>query len=91
MVSDDTGIQYRAVLGRVNQQFTYKEVLMMTNNFQAIIGKGGFGTVYLGQLGNTQVAVKLLKTSSSQGYKEFRAEVQVCLSYFHIYDTNKRT
>lgn len=59
-----------------NKQFTYAEVANMTNNFQTPIGKGGFGTVYLGQLKNgNQVAVKLLSASSSQGYKEFQNEV----------------
>ncbi|KAJ0799724.1 putative transferase, protein kinase RLK-Pelle-LRR-I-1 family [Helianthus annuus] len=48
----------------------------MTNNFQTAIGKGGFGTVYLGTLKNgKQVAVKLLSESSSQGYNEFQNEV----------------
>ena len=48
----------------------------MTNNFNNIIGGGGFGKVYLGTLEETQVAVKLLSPSSKQGYKEFRAEVK---------------
>lgn len=58
-----------------NQQFTYSQVLVMTNNFERSIGKGGFGTVYHGYLDGAQVAVKMLSPSSSQGYKEFQAEV----------------
>lgn len=58
-----------------NRQFTYSEVLSMTNNFQRVIGKGGFGTVYHGYDGAAQVAVKMLSPSSIQGYKEFQAEV----------------
>ncbi|KAJ0591493.1 putative transferase, protein kinase RLK-Pelle-LRR-I-1 family [Helianthus annuus] len=59
-----------------NKQFTYAEVANMTNNFQTAIGKGGFGSVYLGTLKNgKQVAVKLLSESSSQGYNEFQNEV----------------
>ncbi|KAM7473218.1 hypothetical protein LguiB_020461 [Lonicera macranthoides] len=57
-----------------NRQFTYSEVLSMTNNFQRVIGKGGFGTVYHGYHGATQVAVKMLSPSSIQGYKEFQSE-----------------
>lgn len=50
----------------------------MTNNFEKILGKGGFGMVYHGTVNGTeQVAVKVLSHSSSQGYKEFKAEVTV--------------
>ena len=62
-----------------NQQYSYSEVVSITNNFKTIIREGGFGKVYLGKLKDeTQVAVKLLSTSSYQGYKEFRAEVRCC-------------
>ncbi|KAK7847506.1 putative lrr receptor-like serine/threonine-protein kinase [Quercus suber] len=59
-----------------NQQYSYSEVVRITDNFNTIIGGGGFGKVYLGTLEETQVAVKLLSPSSNQGYKEFRAEVK---------------
>ncbi len=60
-----------------NRQYSYSEVMRITNNFRTIIGEGGFGKVYLGILEDeTQVAVKLLSPSSKQGYKEFRAEVR---------------
>jgi predicted Ser/Thr protein kinase len=49
---------------------------MITNNFQQVLGKGGFGYVYNGFLENgIQVAVKLRSHSSNQGVKEFLAEV----------------
>ncbi|OMO66430.1 hypothetical protein COLO4_30559 [Corchorus olitorius] len=44
--------------------FTYAEVQWMTNNFERILGKGGFGTVFHGFLEGTQVAVKMLSLSS---------------------------
>lgn len=47
----------------------------MTNNFQVVLGKGGFGVVCQGFLNNQQVAVKVLSQSSTQGYKEFKTEV----------------
>ena len=60
-----------------NHQYSYCEVVAITNNFKTIIGEGGFGKVYLGILTDeTQVAVKLHSSSSKQGNKEFRAEVR---------------
>ena len=59
-----------------DQRYSYSEVVSITNNFKTIIGRGGFGKVYLGKLKDeAQVAVKLLSPSSNQGYKEFQAEV----------------
>lgn len=57
-------------------QFTHEEVLEITKNFQTAIGKGGFGIVYHGYMKDgTQVAVKMLSPSSSQGPREFQTEV----------------
>ncbi|KAM7473296.1 hypothetical protein LguiB_020539 [Lonicera macranthoides] len=66
-----------------NRQFTYSEVLSMTNNFQRVIGKGGFGTVYHGYDGATQVAVKMLSPSSIQGYKELQSEASLLMNIHH--------
>ncbi|KAJ6952640.1 hypothetical protein D5086_033697 [Populus alba] len=67
-----------------NQPFTYTEIVSITNNFQTIIGEGGFGKVYLGNLiDGRQVAVKLLSQSSRQGYKEFLAEVELLIIVHH--------
>ncbi|KAL1220939.1 putative LRR receptor-like serine/threonine-protein kinase [Cardamine amara subsp. amara] len=67
-----------------NRRFTYSEVVTMTNNFQGILGKGGFGIVYHGFVnGGEQVAVKMLSHSSSQGYKQFKAEVELLLRVHH--------
>ncbi|KAL0864378.1 hypothetical protein Bca101_043496 [Brassica carinata] len=64
-------------------RITYPEVLRMTNNFERVLGKGGFGTVYHGNLDDAQVAVKMLSHSSAQGYKEFKAEVELLLRVHH--------
>ncbi|XP_059638955.1 probable LRR receptor-like serine/threonine-protein kinase At1g05700 [Cornus florida] len=66
-----------------NREFTYLEVMSITNNFERIIGKGGFGTVYHGYVGDSQVAVKMLSSSSIQGYKEFQAEAKLLMSVHH--------
>ncbi|KAG6727771.1 hypothetical protein I3842_02G141300 [Carya illinoinensis] len=67
-----------------NRHFTYDEVLRITNNFQTIIGKGGFGTVYHGLLSDgTQVAVKMLSPSSTQGSNEFLTEVELLMRVHH--------
>ncbi|XP_054817623.1 probable LRR receptor-like serine/threonine-protein kinase At2g28960 [Prosopis cineraria] len=47
-------------------------------NFEALIGEGGFGKVYLGTLeDDSHVAVKLLSAPSKEGYKEFQSEAQL--------------
>ncbi|WJX86280.1 hypothetical protein P8452_68610 [Trifolium repens] len=67
-----------------HQTFSYTEILNITDNFNTIIGEGGFGKVYLGVLQNhTQVAVKILSPSSMQGYKEFQSEAQLLMIVHH--------
>ncbi|RHN39179.1 putative transferase, protein kinase RLK-Pelle-LRR-I-1 family [Medicago truncatula] len=64
--------------------FSYNEILNITDNFKTIIGEGGFGKVYIGILQDrTQLAVKMLSTSSKQGYKEFQSEVQLLMIVHH--------
>ncbi|MQM12304.1 hypothetical protein Taro_045229 [Colocasia esculenta] len=64
--------------------FTFTEIKEITNNFEKAVGKGGFGTVYLGYLNDgTQVAVKVLSPLSSQGPKEFQAEALLLTRVHH--------
>ncbi|XP_055961717.1 LRR receptor-like serine/threonine-protein kinase IOS1 [Mercurialis annua] len=68
-----------------NRRFAYSEILKITNNFEKVIGRGGFGIVYHGYIEDTEteVAVKMVSTSSVQGYKEFEAEVKLLLKVYH--------
>ncbi|KAI5336935.1 hypothetical protein L3X38_016204 [Prunus dulcis] len=66
------------------RQFTYSEILQITNNLKRILGKGGFGTVYHGCIDKTQVAVKMLSPSSVQGLQQFHAEVNLLMRVHHI-------
>uniref|UniRef100_A0A0D3H5V4 Protein kinase domain-containing protein n=1 Tax=Oryza barthii TaxID=65489 RepID=A0A0D3H5V4_9ORYZ len=67
-----------------NRQFTYEELEKITDNFQLIIGEGGFGRVYHGRLeDNTEVAVKMLSGTSSSGFNGFLAEVQSLTKVHH--------
>ncbi|KAG2329810.1 hypothetical protein Bca52824_000990 [Brassica carinata] len=67
------------------KKFTYSEVMEMTKNLERPLGEGGFGVVYHGVInGSQEVAVKLLSQSSTQGYKEFKAEVELLLRVHHI-------
>ncbi|XP_059294349.1 probable serine/threonine-protein kinase PBL7 [Lycium ferocissimum] len=60
--------------------FSYRDLATATNNFrrESIIGEGGFGPVFKGQLETGQVvAVKKLNHSGLQGDKEFFVEVHM--------------
>ncbi|KAK7301340.1 hypothetical protein RJT34_12203 [Clitoria ternatea] len=72
------------LLKLTNQAFSYSEILIITNNFETMIGRGGFGKVYLGTLQDgKRVAVKTLSLSSAQGYKEFQSEAKLLMHVHH--------
>ncbi|KAF3955626.1 hypothetical protein CMV_019170 [Castanea mollissima] len=58
--------------------FTYRQIKVATNNFNAAnkMGEGGFGSVYKGiLLDGTVIAVKKLSPKSKQGSREFVNEI----------------
>lgn len=64
--------------------FSYSEVVSMTDDFRQMIGKGGFGKVYLGLIPDGEnVAVKTLSLSELQGHKEFISEVNLLMPAHH--------
>ncbi|KAK3012085.1 hypothetical protein RJ639_012718 [Escallonia herrerae] len=66
------------------KRFSYVELKNATDNFSNIIGKGGFGDVYKGELSDHRiVAVKCLKNVAG-GDAEFWAEVTIIARMHHL-------
>lgn len=66
------------------KRFTYAELKTATNDFSNLIGKGGFGDVYRGDLTDHRVvAVKCLKHVTG-GDAEFWAEVTIIARMHHL-------
>ncbi|XP_071739355.1 LEAF RUST 10 DISEASE-RESISTANCEUS RECEPTOR-LIKE PROTEIN KINASE-like 2.1 [Rutidosis leptorrhynchoides] len=59
----------------ITKRYKYVDIKKMTNSFQVLLGKGGFGTVFKGKLSDGRlVAVKILNSSKASG-QEFINEV----------------
>ncbi|MQL91087.1 hypothetical protein Taro_023679 [Colocasia esculenta] len=70
----------------LGRYFTFAELQEATGNFddKAVIGVGGFGKVYLGELEDgTKLAVKRGNPSSEQGINEFQTEIQMLSKLRH--------
>ncbi|PON33541.1 Tyrosine-protein kinase, partial [Parasponia andersonii] len=70
------------------RRFTLDEIRTATNNFDPDlkIGDGGFGRVYKGHIDSDKenlVAVKVLKSTSSQGVREFWTEIEALSKLRH--------
>ncbi|CAD6255370.1 unnamed protein product [Miscanthus lutarioriparius] len=66
--------------------FSFSQILAATENFSErnLVGHGGFGYVYKGNLLNgLNVAIKRFDTSSFQGPHEFRTEIDAILNLRH--------
>ncbi|XP_047147959.1 probable LRR receptor-like serine/threonine-protein kinase At1g51880 [Vigna umbellata] len=74
---DDSSLQSQ------KQIYAYSDIVKITDNFTTVVGKGGFGTVYLGYIEDTPVAVKMLSPSSVRGYQQFQTEVKLLMRVHH--------
>ncbi|WCJ24319.1 hercules receptor kinase 2 [Euphorbia peplus] len=78
---------YGSVLsGRVGKRFTLAEIRTATNNFDEgfVIGVGGFGKVYRGEMEDgTPAAIKRANPQSQQGLAEFETEIEMLSKLRH--------
>lgn len=61
-------------------KFTFPQIQLATNDFakENLLGEGGYGYVYKGELKDGQlIAAKVRKEASTQGFTEFHSEVHV--------------
>lgn len=71
---------------RRGRRFTFTEVKLATNSFDEsrVIGVGGFGKVYKGELEDgIEVAVKRANPQSEQGLTEFETEIELLSKLRH--------
>ncbi|XP_076940079.1 calcium/calmodulin-regulated receptor-like kinase 1 [Bidens hawaiensis] len=68
-------------------RISLQDIKIATNNFTTLIGKGGYGYVYKGELSLlgklTTIAVKRLDAHFGQGLKEFLKEIHFLSRYKH--------
>ncbi|GLJ06267.1 hypothetical protein SUGI_0034590 [Cryptomeria japonica] len=81
-----TGSYVSSAPSSLGRFFTFAEIQEATNNFDEhlIIGVGGFGKVYKGELEDgTKVAVKRGNPRSEQGLTEFQTEIEMLSKLRH--------
>ncbi|XP_047961333.1 putative receptor-like protein kinase At5g39000 [Salvia hispanica] len=73
---------------RVCRRFSLAEIQLATKYFsdERLIGRGGFGNVYRGVIGEGQmtVAIKKLNPNSMQGAQEFLTEIETLSELRHV-------
>eukprot|EP01018_Ginkgo_biloba_P038618 Gb_34862 [translate_table: standard] len=81
-----TGSYISSAPSSLGRFFTFAEIQEATNNFDEnmILGIGGFGKVYMGELEDgTKVAVKRGNSRSEQGLTEFQTEIDMLSKLRH--------
>lgn len=70
---------------RMGRVFTLSVIRSATNNFDEslIIGTGGFGKVFKGEIEGILVAIKRANPQSQQGLKEFETEIEILSKLRH--------
>lgn len=61
------------------RKYSIEEIESATDSFSGSvkIGEGGYGTVYMGSLQHTTVAVKVLRNEATRGIQQFQREIEV--------------
>ncbi|XP_010535512.1 PREDICTED: receptor-like protein kinase HERK 1 [Tarenaya hassleriana] len=80
------GTTLASITSNVGYRIPFAAVKEATNNFDEsrVIGIGGFGKVYKGELNDgTKVAVKRGNPKSQQGLAEFRTEIELLSQFRH--------
>ncbi|XP_022762340.1 probable receptor-like protein kinase At1g49730 [Durio zibethinus] len=66
------------------RKYSYKETKKATDNFNTVIGCGGFGTVHKAQFSDgSMIAVKRMNKVSEQGEDEFCREIELLARLHH--------
>ena len=80
------GMVLNAGTSSMFQKYSYKETKKATDNFNTIIGRGGFGTVYKAQFSDGSViAVKRMNKVSEQVEEEFCREIELLARLHHCH------
>ncbi|CAN7063476.1 unnamed protein product [Brassica rapa subsp. trilocularis] len=79
LATETTSTLQQQLLPHYFTDFSFSEIEEATNRFDSTlkIGEGGYGSIYVGTLRHTQVAIKILNPRSSQGPVEYQQEVDV--------------
>ncbi|KAK3429199.1 hypothetical protein EUGRSUZ_E00615 [Eucalyptus grandis] len=78
----DFGLKLTEEFAKISglKEYSNEELMIATNSFanDRILGRGGFGIVYKGHVGDasTPVAIKMMNPNSHQGIKEYMSEVK---------------